>query len=108
MLFLYTFRSVHQISWIINVDGMEQDSLDFLRNVPNRCEVILQWTQRLVVDAGNENLLDVPPPILSRVFQDLSGGIVKLNAARKIKEVPVPFAYAQMMFFMLLVWTTPT
>ena len=33
-----------------------------------------------------------PPPIVSRVFQELSNGVLAYNNACKMKEVPVPFA----------------
>jgi len=33
-----------------------------------------------------------PPPIVSRVFQEVSNGVLAYNNACKMKEVPVPFA----------------
>merc|ERR1719217_1326258 len=47
-------------------------------------------------------VLNAPPPILSRVFQELSNGIVGLNNARKIVDFPFPFPFAQMITCMLL------
>lgn len=67
-----------------------------------RTEVLLQWIQRLVVEAARDGVLDVPPPVLSRVFQELSRGIVNFHNVRKIKDVPLPFPYAQVLSVMLL------
>merc|ERR1711957_656215 len=55
------------------------------------------------MDADQAKTLQVPPPILSRAFQELSRGMVNLNNVRKIKEIPFPFPYAQMIQVMLLV-----
>merc|ERR1719410_3000012 len=68
----------------------------------DRCEVCLQWIQRLIGDADEKQLLKVAPPILSRVYNQLGNGIVNLNNARKITEFPIPFPLAQMIAFMLL------
>ena len=36
-----------------------------------------------------------PPPIVSRIFQEISNGMMAFNEATKMKEVPVPFVYVQ-------------
>ena len=36
-----------------------------------------------------------PAPIVSRIYQELSNGMLAYNNATKMKEVPVPFAYVQ-------------
>lgn len=50
---------------------------------------------RAVTTRGRASGWPTPPPIVSRVFQELSNGLLAYNAATKIKEVPVPFAYVQ-------------
>lgn len=88
---------------IINVNEFDFESLRFLAGTNDRVEVILQWLQRAIVDANDDGIIRVAPPILSRAFQELSRGIVNLNNVRKIKEVPFPFPYAQMIGVMLLI-----
>jgi len=88
---------------IIDLAGIEQCSLDHLLASPDPCETILNWIQRLVVEANSNGVIEVPPPILSRAFQELSRGMVNLNNVRKIKDVPFPFPYAQMITGMLLI-----
>merc|ERR1719221_2215102 len=84
---------------IIDNDGMDELKLMYLHNSHDRCEVLLQWIQRLIVDNMGKSVLPIPPPVISRVFQELSRGIVNLNNAQKIKQFPFPFPYAQMVTF---------
>merc|ERR1719486_130150 len=65
--------------------------------------VITQWMQSSIVSHMNSGVLPVPPPILSRVFQELSNGIVFLSSAQKLMEIPFPFPYAQMVTTMLMI-----
>eukprot|EP00929_Paragymnodinium_shiwhaense_P117851 TRINITY_DN8922_c0_g1_i1.p1 TRINITY_DN8922_c0_g1~~TRINITY_DN8922_c0_g1_i1.p1 ORF type:complete len:616 (-),score=98.25 TRINITY_DN8922_c0_g1_i1:454-2301(-) len=87
---------------VIDLDGFYRPSMEFLQECPDRCEVTLQWIQRLIIDADQQGLVKVAPPILSRVFNELGNGIVNLNNARKITEFPIPFPLAQMITVMLL------
>ena len=48
-----------------------------------------RWVARLAVQLG------VPSAVLTRVFQELSSGMLAYNNASKLKEVPLPFAYVQ-------------
>mmetsp|Transcript_43080 Transcript_43080/g.116157 ORF Transcript_43080/g.116157 Transcript_43080/m.116157 type:complete len:534 (-) Transcript_43080:179-1780(-) len=88
---------------VIDNRGFDLDSLTFMECSNDRCEVILQWVQRLIVEAEEQKVLKIAPPLLTRAFQELSRGIVNLNNARKIKDIPFPFPYAQMITCMLIV-----
>lgn len=87
---------------IIAPEGIENSCLSFLISRNDRCEVLLQWIQRVIVEAEQSKALKIAPPILSRVFQELSRGMVNLHNVRKIKEVPFPYPYAQTMALMLI------
>lgn len=88
---------------IINIEGMEDSALKYLASMSEqKTEVILQWIQRLVVEGMRSGVLDVPPPVLSRVFQELSRGIVSVVNAQKIMDTLFPFPYAQMITLLLL------
>mmetsp|Transcript_76241 Transcript_76241/g.210396 ORF Transcript_76241/g.210396 Transcript_76241/m.210396 type:complete len:535 (-) Transcript_76241:216-1820(-) len=88
---------------IVNNEGMDSESKEFMLDSNDRCEIILQWIQRLIVDSEENRTIKIAPPLLTRAFQELSRGIVNLNNARKIKDIPFPFPYAQMITCMLLV-----
>eukprot|EP00927_Polykrikos_kofoidii_P020980 TRINITY_DN20012_c0_g1_i1.p1 TRINITY_DN20012_c0_g1~~TRINITY_DN20012_c0_g1_i1.p1 ORF type:complete len:641 (-),score=80.26 TRINITY_DN20012_c0_g1_i1:68-1990(-) len=90
---------------IIDNEGMDEEKLEFLCECENRCAVLLQWTQRLIVEKNHSGLLNIAPPILSRVFQELSRGVVNLNNVRKISEIPWPFPYTQMILAMLILYS---
>merc|ERR1719189_1529165 len=90
------------------MNGLDGESLAFLARAEDRCEVVLQWIQRAIVDAQAAGTITVAPPILSRAFQELSRGMVNLSNVRKIKEIPFPFPYAQMIQLTLMVHTLVT
>jgi len=48
----------------------------------------------------------VEAPVLSRVYQVLSDGMLGFRQARKIEDVPFPWPYAQMVAFLLLVFSS--
>jgi predicted membrane chloride channel (bestrophin family) len=87
---------------IMDNDGMEKESLKFLATSSDRCEVIEQWIERLVVQNLNSGVITIAPPILSRVFGDLSKGILDLGHLEVVSDFPLPFPYAQMTAFLLL------
>lgn len=79
-----------------------QDTLVFLQSKTERSEVVMTWIQRLVVDNIRTNTIEIAPPIVSRVFQEFSMGIVNVAAAKKINFIPFPFPYSQMMQLLLI------
>jgi len=90
---------------IIDNQGVDPKALAFLRTGVDRCEVVLQWVQRLIVNAMDSDVVPIAPPVLSRVFQELSRGIVNIHNVRKIAEIPFPFPYTQMLTLMLVLQT---
>eukprot|EP00927_Polykrikos_kofoidii_P074581 TRINITY_DN70593_c0_g1_i1.p1 TRINITY_DN70593_c0_g1~~TRINITY_DN70593_c0_g1_i1.p1 ORF type:complete len:588 (+),score=97.10 TRINITY_DN70593_c0_g1_i1:47-1765(+) len=90
---------------IIDPDGFDKESMYFLSRSADRCEVLLQWVQRSIVDNMSTGVVDIAPPVLSRVFQELSRGIVNMQNVRKIAEIPFPFPYTQMIVVMLTLYT---
>jgi len=87
---------------VIDLEDFDIESLRLLDCAHDPCEVALQWIQRLIGEADRQKLIVVAPPILSRVYNQLGNGIVKLNNARKITNFPIPFPFAQMITVMLL------
>eukprot|EP00929_Paragymnodinium_shiwhaense_P017086 TRINITY_DN12600_c0_g1_i1.p1 TRINITY_DN12600_c0_g1~~TRINITY_DN12600_c0_g1_i1.p1 ORF type:complete len:595 (-),score=86.81 TRINITY_DN12600_c0_g1_i1:385-2169(-) len=86
----------------LDMSGMDESALIWLAAQDDQCEIILQWIQRLIIENHHSGVLDAPPPILSRVFQELGAGITHLNNARRIELVPFPFPYAQMISLILV------
>ncbi|CAE7336185.1 unnamed protein product [Symbiodinium natans] len=91
-------RSFH----ILDARGVDKASLEYLRDLDDKEEVIQQWIQRSIVLRMADGVLPVPPPVVSRVFQELSRGIVNLQNARKIADFPFPFPYHQVSIAILI------
>ncbi|GMI04591.1 hypothetical protein TrVE_jg9911 [Triparma verrucosa] len=53
----------------------------------------------------HSTVFDEHPPIVSRIYQVLSDGELHLQNARRIGSTPFPFAYAQLLSFLLLIFT---
>ena len=55
-----------------------------------------QRIQRSIITRLNSGGMQAPPPIVSRIFQEISNGLLAYNNATKMKEIPVPFAFVQL------------
>jgi len=92
---------------VLDIRGLDDKTIHILsackeRNF-NRVEVVLHMIKVLVVNAQAEGVINIPPPILTRVFQTLSRGFVNLLNAKKIKDTRFPFPHAQIIAIMLIV-----
>eukprot|EP00928_Gymnodinium_smaydae_P015107 TRINITY_DN15537_c0_g1_i1.p1 TRINITY_DN15537_c0_g1~~TRINITY_DN15537_c0_g1_i1.p1 ORF type:complete len:491 (-),score=29.99 TRINITY_DN15537_c0_g1_i1:225-1697(-) len=87
---------------VIDMHCLEQESIEHLRGSSNKVEIVLQWIQRLLVKNTRNGILDVAPPILSRVFQELSSGYVILQDVEKITEFQFPFPYCQLLSVLII------
>mmetsp|Transcript_61551 Transcript_61551/g.144222 ORF Transcript_61551/g.144222 Transcript_61551/m.144222 type:complete len:495 (+) Transcript_61551:39-1523(+) len=92
----------------IDVMSLDTATLRFLRD----CKLKYDWNkvcalqhmiQVLITHNLRIGVLDIPPPILSRVYQTLSRGFVNLLNAVKIKDTNFPFPWAQMITLLLVV-----
>lgn len=77
------------------VGDLSRDELVQLRDAKDRPGLVLMWLGELVTDLQPTVL--VPPPILSRVYQELSNGSLGFSQAMKLSDIPFPFIFAQML-----------
>jgi predicted membrane chloride channel (bestrophin family) len=87
---------------LIDLEGFDKESLVFMQNSHDPVEITLQWVQRLIVEANTQDIIKIAPPILSRVYNQLGNGIVRLNNVRKIHDYPIPFPITQLISIMLV------
>lgn len=91
---------------VIDVNGLDTATLNHLRFCKaqgfNLVEVLLHMIQVLVTENHEQNIVKIPPPICSRVYQELSRGMVNLHNAKKITDTQFPFPYAQLIMILLL------
>jgi hypothetical protein len=87
---------------LIDVGGIDEVSLRTIRSCSAKVELIFQWIQQLITENIKTGVLSVPPPILSRSFQEIANGMVAFHDAMKISYIPFPFPYAQVCDTLLL------
>eukprot|EP00927_Polykrikos_kofoidii_P013231 TRINITY_DN1575_c0_g1_i2.p1 TRINITY_DN1575_c0_g1~~TRINITY_DN1575_c0_g1_i2.p1 ORF type:complete len:558 (+),score=68.77 TRINITY_DN1575_c0_g1_i2:78-1676(+) len=89
-------NEVHAFAYeLIDPMGIDDRSLEYLLRTDCKVELIFQWIQQLLVDSAANGVLGAPPPIISRVFQELANGMVMFQESLRIAAVPFPFPYAQ-------------
>lgn len=89
------------------LQGLDPEQVRAALNQPKigdmRVSVALQWVQVLITERMKRGGLKVDPPILSRVFQELSTGHWGYRSAHKIHCTPFPFPYAQLIASSLII-----
>ncbi|CAE7861280.1 unnamed protein product [Symbiodinium sp. KB8] len=87
---------------VLDLGGLCKKSLWHLQKSPDRSKTVLLWISCLIMEAHQHKTIEVPGPILSRAFQELSQGMVCVTDLRKIRDVPFPFPYSQYLCCMLI------
>lgn len=105
---LHEIKDIAQSQFeVLDHKGLDDATLQYLswcrRQGFNLVEVSLHMIQVLVTENQETKILDIAPPILSRVYQELSRGMVNLHNAKKITDTQFPYPYAQLISFLLLI-----
>jgi len=92
----------------IDTFGLDDQTLTHLQECHmvyqfNKVEVMLHLLQSLITTALHDGVLQIPPPIASRVYQTISRGFVNLLNAKKIQDTKFPFPYVQLIAFLMVV-----
>lgn len=69
----------------------------------DKVNTVCLWIAQGIIAEIRAGTLDAPPPIVTRVFQELSAGMLGFNQAHKVAMVPFPFPFAQMVSLLLCV-----
>jgi len=80
---------------LMDAEGIDATSLLIIKESDAKVELVYQWIQLLIVENIETGVLSIPPPILSRSFQEIANGMVQFHEALKISTIPFPFPYAQ-------------
>lgn len=70
---------------------------------PDRVHLSMTWIVKTLTMVQSE--LSTPPPIQSRMYQELSNGYIHFTNAKKISDVPFPFNYAQLLAIILIIFS---
>jgi hypothetical protein len=79
-----------------------EDEIRNLDMAKNKVNTVFLWILQGVAQEIRVGTLDAPAPLVSRVFQELSNGMVGFNQAHKLALVPFPFPFAQLVSLLLL------
>mmetsp|Transcript_29860 Transcript_29860/g.69457 ORF Transcript_29860/g.69457 Transcript_29860/m.69457 type:complete len:586 (-) Transcript_29860:77-1834(-) len=80
---------------LIDPGLLDPTSLFNTKQSNTRVELLHSWIQGLIVDNVRNEVLSIPPPLLTRALQEISNGMVAFHDAMKISYIPLPFPYAQ-------------
>jgi len=73
--------------------------------VKDQVFMVFTWVQDTLIRRLGYGGLAVPAPIATRLFQELSNGMLGYNNAAKIHDTPFPFPYAQLITLALAILT---
>merc|ERR1712008_21649 len=80
---------------LIDPLGIDAKTWQILKEVDQKGTLVFTWLQTVIVENIISGGLSIPPPILSRIYQEMANGMVQLHEAQKITTVLFPFPYAQ-------------
>lgn len=88
---------------VMDVQAFDTRDLEFVmrKGEVEKVEVVYQWIQALTVQHMASGFLNVPPPILTRVFQELERGMTEFHELLMIMQIQFPFPYAQVTCFLI-------
>lgn len=65
----------------------------------------MAWIHQIILERRREGGLAIEPPIMTRVYQVLSEGMLGFEQCRKIMDTPFPFPWVQFVTVCLLLYT---
>merc|ERR1719389_963682 len=87
--------------WVLASPSPEE--IRRLELASDKVNCVCLWIVQGIICEIRAGRLDAPAPIVTRVFQELSTGMLGFNQAHKVAMVPFPFPFAQMVSLLLLV-----
>jgi len=93
---------------LIDVSGLDRRLLALLARSKSRPEIVFQWVQNEIVDNIKTGVLTIPPPLLTRAFQELANGMMKYHDAAKLARVPFPLPYTIVVEMLLAIYAVVT
>eukprot|EP00413_Alexandrium_margalefii_P028114 CAMPEP_0204576132 /NCGR_PEP_ID=MMETSP0661-20131031/41598_1 /ASSEMBLY_ACC=CAM_ASM_000606 /TAXON_ID=109239 /ORGANISM="Alexandrium margalefi, Strain AMGDE01CS-322" /LENGTH=231 /DNA_ID=CAMNT_0051584849 /DNA_START=11 /DNA_END=703 /DNA_ORIENTATION=+ len=86
---------------VLGWDNFDDETKLTVQRSDNKVPLIMFWWYCNVSRAIDEGMLKAPPPLLSRVYDELGAGIVHAEDAVKLKTTPFPFHYTQATVWLL-------
>ena len=76
--------------------GLSEGEMRCLHGNPERCHLVYTWLLKELVLRRKAGGLATDGPVVSRIYQVLSDGMLSYLGARKLADTPFPFPYAQL------------
>lgn len=91
---------------VLDLPGLDPEKIYALRPLNGRCQVdaVYAWLNALIIESLANGLLNIPPPILSRVFQELEKAMIEFNTVMQAMDIPFPFPYAQAAMILVVMY----
>ncbi|CAE7493514.1 unnamed protein product, partial [Symbiodinium necroappetens] len=80
-----------------------KEQLQLLHKSNDTVSTVMYWIIWDLADAMKD--IDVAPPIQSRMYQELSNGMLGFNNCLKIADVPFPLPFAQLLGLLLMAFS---
>jgi len=93
---------------VLDADGLDDSTLHTLNTCKNKVEVVFYWVQSLIIENSGNGVLEVPPPILSRVLVEVGAAMVKFHAVQNVAIVLFPFPLASTTELLLILQSCVT
>jgi len=86
----------------LDMEGLDQSVLVGLHDHEGRkTKLVYQWIKMFIMLSMQQGFLAVPPPILSRVYEELHKGLLVFEEILQVSTWPFPFPYCQMAVVMI-------
>lgn len=78
---------------LLHPDAIDPKYIERVQKAKHKAEMVFQWIQNLIIENIVSGVLSIPPPLLTRTFQDLGSGMMHYHDALKYSDTPFPFPY---------------
>jgi len=78
---------------IINAHGIDETTLNTIENSSFKVESAFHMLQTVVANAQRDQIFLTPPPIVTRVFQEMSAGMMQFHEAMRLSRQALPHQY---------------
>jgi predicted membrane chloride channel (bestrophin family) len=86
---------------VLYAAGLSDDTATAILDSANHVALMFHWIQSFLVENLNSGMLNIPPPILSRAFNEMADGYTKFEDCLKLVLFPFPSPYTQTTFILL-------
>lgn len=97
-------RDSHGLSPLSIIGRMTEHERKCLRKANNKVKILERWILEAISLYTLKGAILTEPPIVSRIYQELSNGNLGHQQAMKIAVVPFPFAFAQILTMLLVLF----